>query len=845
MPVDLARYVEPSAGPQVLEASTTEVSEQGLTRIPSQSVYSYLGDRPLRPSPGAADGPQGPDEVEPDGTEQQICRFPDDISLTTEPAEVQCGTLDPDDTYNAASAVNPKADGAEAPAEDVTVNWSFPLLIEAIDPAQEARLDGLDTAVTKGSYFTETQGPVLEKGTLEQEEEQDLGDPRLNSEPESWNEIPVLMADRTSMDESLQVQVDRLPPAAAELPATGTDGDTLASDWSGMPGTPVGTDTVTSSYVYQQMLEALEQFTTGKIQPVQSSTEQQSSIGFDPSLGYYLTASPVHYTARGAGLGVSTVPGESLSQVLPVGSILSGQPLGDLGDTAVRSITAYTNADPGSGTAAAPASELRLLGEFDPSQISKLQDSLGAVPMQTYFPDSATGADAASRKALGGKALLPNGNIAGLLSVPPSMITTLSSLSVLDDPANYASPTAAAPVDAAAPISVIRVKLTGALGVDATSRARLQLVAQEIHDRTGLSVDVAMGSSATPVTVEDPAGGYGRPALQLSEAWSKIGVAAVIVDAVDRKSLILSVLVLLVCALFVAGAASAAVRSRRTELGVLACLGWPARRLFRLILYEICGLGLLAGIAGCALALPLGELIGVPVDLGHAVLAIPAALLLSAGAAVLPAAKAARAHPVAALTPPVSPPRRAPARIRGIGRLALTNLRRVPGRALLGVVSLAVGVASLVFLAGITASFHGAVVGTLLGDAVTVQVHGSDYAAAVIASVLGAATIADVLYVNIRDRAAEYALLHAVGWPDRALARLVLIEAAVMGTVGSILGAGAAVAGDAVLTGGYTAALTLPALGIAAAAVLLTTLAAILPAVGLRRLPAARLLAEE
>ena len=54
----------------------------------------------------------------------------------------------------------------------------------------------------------------------------------------------------------------------------------------------------------------------------------------------------------------------------------------------------------------------------------------------------------------------------------------------------------------------------------------------------------------------------------------------------DRKSVLLSILVLTVCALAVVNASSAAARARRTELGVLACLGWNHRRLMTLLLIQ-------------------------------------------------------------------------------------------------------------------------------------------------------------------------------------------------------------------------------------------------------------------
>lgn len=56
--------------------------------------------------------------------------------------------------------------------------------------------------------------------------------------------------------------------------------------------------------------------------------------------------------------------------------------------------------------------------------------------------------------------------------------------------------------------------------------------------------------------------------------------------ALRQQSRELFALILVVCALFVTNAASAAVRARRDELGVLACLGWSTGRLFAVVLAE-------------------------------------------------------------------------------------------------------------------------------------------------------------------------------------------------------------------------------------------------------------------
>src|SRR6185312_10032603 len=122
----------------------------------------------------------------------------------------------------------------------------------------------------------------------------------------------------------------------------------------------------------------------------------------------------------------------------------------------------------------------------------------------------------------------------------------------------------------------------------------------------------------------------------------------VLVAAIDRKSVLLSGLVLAVCALAVLNAAGAAVRARRTELAVLACLGWSRGRLLQLLVLEVAGIALAAGVLGTLVAVPAGLALGLRLGWGHALLAVPAALLLAAPAALGPAWRASRADPAAA-----------------------------------------------------------------------------------------------------------------------------------------------------------------------------------------------------
>jgi ABC-type antimicrobial peptide transport system permease subunit len=381
-------------------------------------------------------------------------------------------------------------------------------------------------------------------------------------------------------------------------------------------------------------------------------------------------------------------------------------------------------------------------------------------------------------------------------------------------------------------------------GPNPVSLERIREVAQQIAVGTGLDVDIVAGSSPQPTAISLPAGRFGQPPLALSEGWVKKGVAVAILTAVDKKSVVLFALILVVCALFVANSATAAVRGRRRELGVLACVGWTRPALFATVLGELAAIGLAAGLLGAAAALPLSAALGLHAAPGRALLAVPAAIAVAVIAGAVPAWLAARADPVASVRPPVLAVRRGH-HPRGITSLAVINVTRTPGRTLVAVLSLAVGVAALTLLTAVTVAFRGVIVGSLLGNAVAVQVRGVDYIAVAATVALGVLAVADTVFLNIRERAAELATLRTFGWRESALTRLVVTEGTVIGITGSLAGAAAGLAAAATFAGQLPPPLIAAAAAAATAGLLITTAAALLPARLLRHLPAATLLAEE
>jgi putative ABC transport system permease protein len=285
------------------------------------------------------------------------------------------------------------------------------------------------------------------------------------------------------------------------------------------------------------------------------------------------------------------------------------------------------------------------------------------------------------------------------------------------------------------------------------------------------------------------------------------------------------------------------VRSRRREIGTLLLLGWGRGRIFRAVLGELALVGLLAGVAGTGIAAALVGALHLKVSLARTLVVAPVAVALALLAGAVPAWGAARSVPLDAVRPPVVEPRRGRPHHRLVG-MAVGNLTRVPGRTLLGAGALLVGVAALAFLVAVNLAFKGTVVGTLLGNVVSVQVRAVDWLSVTLAICLGELSVADVLVLNLKERAPELVTLNTTGWTQGHLGRLVAYEGLGIGVLGSVVGALLGL-GLAAQVGGIGPKVVLAALVAAGVGVAAAALASSVPALLVGRMTPPEVLAEE
>ncbi|WP_233606249.1 ABC transporter permease [Micromonospora sp. Llam0] len=793
VPVDLSDVV-PDGERSAFRLTVNWRMDRGLSTIGPDEAYIYFTPNPVAHRDIVSVTDENPfgsflDEILPSGARVNICGKALDIQAgssqeSTMSETVQCYSLNEDSREYADQAF--------------LLDWRIPYVLAAIDPAAEAELIGLDDAMVSGSYLPDSRAAAAGEG-------------------DGWTRtVPVIAASDSYVDQQAIVEVEQLPRDIAEqfvgTRESITAADSFADSASGFPVKSIEVDGgAADAFLLRDLGHT-----------------------FGNAVEAYWTAGPVEWDTRsdGALIPRDQEVASEVWQGLFGGRIGTAPIAAD--DRSFRELQLHGLAIGRQVT----HPKFTLTGRFDPELIDTFS-ALSEVPLGAYQSPGLEGADETSQRLLGGAPLLPSSNPAGYLQQPPLLLTTLDSAASFYGNFDRSS--------GPGPVAAIRVRVAGVTGIDEVSRERVRVVAERIAQETGLHVDITVGSSPTERTVALPAGEFGRPDLSLAEWWSKKGVGVVISEAVERKSLILFVLVLVVCALFIGNSSAAAVRARRSELGVLACLGWPRRSLFAVVLGELLVIGLAAGVLASAGAWLIGGPVGVEVPWARAVLAIPAAILVSLAAGLIPAVQASRADPMEAVRPAVVTGRRARLFL-GLTGLAMVNIRRTPGRTALGGAALAVAVTALTLLVAITWAFQGVLVGSLLGDAIAVQVRGPDLAAVVAMLVLATVAIADVVFLNVRERASEFAALQATGWTHTSIARLVLTEGVLLGLLGAVPGAALGLGLAVLLAGGADASVArlLPmALAVAGAGVVAAALAAIPPIQSLRRRPVTRLLVEE
>lgn len=704
----------------------------------------------------------------------------------------------------------------QAGTRSVTVNVGVPLVVAAVDPASEARLEGLGQAVTQGRYLSSSDAAQVVSA-------RSLGFSRNSPMPVT----PALLA--TSYQDvayAVRTVVDRLPESTvARLLAARyrTDQMDAVAD-SSSAGTVLERDDSMTT-VYSQLVHTYF--------PSSGRSEKNTTIvAFS-----VLRPSAANLTMTGTGL-TATGKTPNLSVYEGNGYPSSWDPVPtSVADPAYRNLTVLRT----DKTTSFGGLGFHVVGTYDPAKtVSGRSDNDAALGI--YATSAITAADASTRAALGADVMMSNLDPADYVQLRPSLLVPLSALPIVGDKyltstSDPYNPSTTTP-DSTAPLSAIRVKVAGVTGVDAASRERIRAVAQEITRATGLRVDVTAGSSPTAQTIRLTQPGQD---LAVIEEWTRKGVAVQIVQAVDRKSLLLTLLILVSSMVTIAMVTQAMADAQARTRRILSAVGHRPATIASTLLGGQATLGLIAGIIGAGLAWPIGRLTHVAVSPWALTAAVPAGVLMTILAALPATLAIGREGPEGRRPRPPRSPRATTGAPRA-GAIGVRFLLRHRLRWILASVAVALAVCVMTTSLTLLTAFHGDVVGTVLGNVVAIQVRQTDLIAACVIAVLAIVSVTTAVSLGGLEDEGAWAVLWASGWSSRLMRRAMLAQSLAISLVGIAAGILAAAGLVGLLVGRFPPATLWVAAASAAGAVLLCGVASLIPFEWLLRRPLAETL---
>ncbi|MBB2478956.1 ABC transporter permease [Bacillus sp. APMAM] len=634
------------------------------------------------------------------------------------------------------------------------------LLIAGIDPEQEAKLVGLDKSILNQGYSRYFS--AADKSIIRTENIDSIGD--LKAFTRTIPEIPIIVSNQPRVKKSVTYKIQALDvPFDTEKKANRTmekvkkNGGvkylkTLPLNEKG----PKYEFTFSPEQVYKTMMKEVAgiDFDSNKI-GMASISNNYLAISDKPSmLGYKKIKSP-------------------FPTKWPYAFDLKTYKEPYLKTNIFRPYNGFI-VDYGGGEEWISV-DTKWIGTYDPSKLNVPQDPLTELPMETYRPATAQLVLDADKKPVNPpKSLLPTDGAYDLLSQPPSVLTTID---------------AAEKIMGKKPISAIRIKVAGVKTLNDKSQQKLERIAKEIRDKTGLITDITLGSSPQSVLTHVPAINDQKEMGWIEMPWVNIGSAYTIYHEtqVGFSGIIASVMA--VAIVYVLASGLVTLYARRKEFAVLLAIGWRPNQITKLLFLESTILGSFVAIVAWLILGWVLLMKGAETSILRFVLAGLFGLVIYWLGAIGPAYLSRRISPYEAMrTGEISTTAHRFIKSKGSISMSFNHFLGKWKRSILSVVAMALPTALLSLFLFITFKLKGVMYTSWLGEFVAMQIGTSHYIAMGVAFAIAILTTAEIMWQNISERIPEIALLKAVGWQNFSIRMLIYREGLLNGIIAGILG---------------------------------------------------------
>src|ERR1700733_5166840 len=246
---DLAR-----PGRHLYRVSTTWVSEAGTSRVSQPASYVYVTPHPIHFVSDAV----GTKEAPPGGSTLVCPAQPATPAQSPFSVAVQSSS----DCWSKVTGPGLGAGAPAVPNPGWGTSWVIPVLIAAVDPAAEAKLDGLNHALASGRYLPEHARDGAPAG--------------------GTATFPVLAAASSGLNEYAITKLQQLTP-----PQSPPD---MNPQWltraAAQPGRTLATERTTAQQAYQELL---------------STMSRSAGLGSRAAIGNYWSVGPVTYRDSATG----------------------------------------------------------------------------------------------------------------------------------------------------------------------------------------------------------------------------------------------------------------------------------------------------------------------------------------------------------------------------------------------------------------------------------------------------------------------------------------------------------------------------------------------------------------
>lgn len=609
------------------------------------------------------------------------------------------------------------------------------LPVAAIDPQAEQALLGLEDALQEGRYLSSTDTY------------------RIPNDSYSYF-IPVLINESSFQNISINIKTYRLTdPAQENLSLSLSSGGITYLE--GMQSELLGEKTTT---LHDYFLQYIRVF-----------MEQGGLVG--GTIWDYLRPSPVQYTQTAGQKAALSISPSGVSWYGPIPGV-SVDPAQGAFRKALRDDFVLVEKHMGYSFGFAPVGIYDLTG-LGGSTINQVPQELYSAPTALLRED---GDGNVLRQEV---TIIPTNNPLGYLSQPPVMVTTLPAAKFLAQRDDY--------------ISAVRIRVAGVETAGEASQRKIEKVAREIEELTGLQVDITLGSSPQTVLVDVQGSEKVQALGKLEELWVRQLVGITLQRDFTRFDSLLFAAMFFSFGIFIYTSAALNLTGRQQEIGVLKTIGWKDRRILGYLLSEALLLALITGCIAFAATLGITALLGHPITLDRAGLVFPLMLGLMVLGTILPFGQAARRTPLSLL---------------GLGELqegggnaSAFNMRSLSSRSIskqrlrfaTATLGLIPAFLALILFFFITVIMAGELSGSLLGQHIQVLIQPYHYLVMGLILLVCQMILLNITTLNISKRQAEIGVLLTAGWKPATILFTFLKE-----TLYSTLGSGLLAAGLAI-----------------------------------------------